>query len=93
MKILLDKEFQELKENIEMYKNKYNEALEDYYNAERGHKTIYSNYLDELNKNGFLQQRIDKTIEYIKENLIQNDITNQDYQNKYKEVLKILKGE
>lgn len=65
MKILLDKEFKEIKETIEMYHNKYNETLEDYYKAERGHKTIYNNYLDELNKNDFLQTKINKALKFI----------------------------
>ena len=65
MKILLDKEFKEIKETIEMYKDKYNEALEDYYNCDKFAKNCHNKYIKQLDENNYLQNKINKALKFI----------------------------
>jgi hypothetical protein len=65
MKILLDKEFKEIKETIEMYKDNYNKALEDYYKCDKFAKNIHNKYTEKMEENFFLENKINKAIEYI----------------------------
>lgn len=65
MKILLDKEFKEMKETIEMYKDKYNEVLESYYKCDKTRNDFYNKYIDINNENEFLQTKINKALKFI----------------------------
>ena len=65
MKILLDKEFKQIKETIEMYKDNYNKALEDYYKCYRFAKNTHNKYTEKLEENFFLQNKINKALMFI----------------------------
>ena len=65
MKILLDKEFKQIKETIEMYKDNYNKALEDYYKCDRFAKNTHNKYTEKLEENFFLQNKINKALKFI----------------------------
>ena len=68
MKILSDKEFKEIKETIEMYKEKYNVALEDYYKCNKGMKLFYNNYIEKLNENEKLRKSLEEAQQLFNEN-------------------------
>lgn len=77
MKLLSDKEFKEVKKTIEMYKDNYNETLEDYYKLNKQFKDLHELLIKFQSKNQKLRnklevkdKRLNKAIDYINEKYI-----------------------
>lgn len=97
MKLLSDKEFKEIKETIEMYKDNYNETLEDYYKLNKKFKNLHELLIKFQSKNQKLRNKLEekdkilnKAIKIIEKDM--NSVWNDaDYYPD--DLLKILKGE
>ena len=60
MKLLSDKEFKTIKETIEMYKDIYNETLEDYYKLNKQYKNLNELLCKFQKKNKKLRNKLEE---------------------------------
>lgn len=103
MKLLSDREFKQIKETIEMYKEEYNQSLEDYYKLIKQYKNLNELLSKFQSKNQKLTNKLkeknnilNKVTNYIEENIDGNKFESSDdviiLYNYIEDLIKIIKG-